>query len=89
MITIAEVKLDVVDNFLYLGDCICPVGGWELATIKICCFTREKFRELLPLLTRNAIYLSTPGQIYNSCFRGTMLYSSECWARRQERLERR
>ena len=44
----------------------------------------RKFRELLPLLTWKAIALNTRGQIYNSCVRGTMLYSSECMALRQE-----
>ena len=29
-------KLDVVDNFVYLGDCICSGVGCELATIKRC-----------------------------------------------------
>ena len=29
-------KLDVVDNFVYLGDCICSSVGCELATIKRC-----------------------------------------------------
>ena len=71
MLTIAEGKLDVVDNFVYLGDCICPVGGCELATIKRCCFAWAKFRELLPSLTRKAISLNTPG---HSCFIETMLY---------------
>ena len=27
-------KHDVVDNFVYLGDCICPGGGCELAFLK-------------------------------------------------------
>ena len=31
-----EVQLDAVDNFVYLDDCICPGGGFELATIKRC-----------------------------------------------------
>ena len=84
MLTIAEVKLDAVDNFLYLGDCICLVGDCELATIKRYYSAWGKSRELLPLLTRKGISLKTPGQIYNSYFRGTMLYSSECWALVQE-----
>ena len=32
---------------LYLGDCICPGGGCELATLKRCCFAWGKFREFL------------------------------------------
>ena len=30
----------------------------------------------------------TADQMYNSCFRGTMLYSSECWALRKEYKKR-
>ena len=50
-----------------------------------------KFRELLPVLTCKAISLNSRCQIYSSCVRGTILYSSECWALMQEdkkRLER-
>ena len=32
-VQLADDKLDVVDNFLYLSDCICPGEGCELATI--------------------------------------------------------
>ena len=52
----ADGKFDVVDNFFYLGDCICPGGRCELATIKRCHSTWGKFRELLPLIT---LYLYT------------------------------
>ena len=33
---LAHSKLDVVDNFVYHGDCIFPGRGCELATIKRC-----------------------------------------------------
>ena len=49
----ANGKLDLVDNFVHLGDCICPGGGCELATIKRCRSSWGKFREFLPLLTCN------------------------------------
>ena len=90
-VQLSDGKLDVVDNFVYLGDCICPGEGCELATIKRCCSAWGQFRGLLPLLSCKAISLNTRGQMYNSCVRGTMLYSSECWTLRQEdkkRLER-
>ena len=35
-VQLADGKLGVVDNFVYIGDCICPGGGCELATIKRC-----------------------------------------------------
>ena len=44
----------------------------------------RKFKELLPLFICKAVSLNTCGQMYNSCVRGTMLYSSECWALWQE-----
>ena len=90
-VQLADGKPDVVDNFVYLGDCICPGGGCELATIKKCRSAWGKFTEPLALLTCKASSLNTRGQMHNSCVRGTMLYSSECWALRQEdkkRLER-
>ena len=47
-----------------------------------------KIWELLPLLTCKAISLYIRGQVYNSCVRGTILYSSERWALRQEDMKR-
>ena len=79
-VQLADGKLNVVDNFVCLGDCICPGGGCELATSKRYRSAWGKFKELLPLLICKAISLNTRGQMYNSCVRGTMLYSSECWA---------
>ena len=35
-VQLAYGNLDVVDNFVYLADCICSGGGYELATIKKC-----------------------------------------------------
>ena len=87
-VQLADGKLDVVDNFVYLGDSICPGGGCELATIKRCRSEWGKFRELLLLLTCKAISLNTRGQMYNSSVRGTMLYSSECWVLRREDKKR-
>ena len=87
-VQLAAYKLDVVDNFVYLGDCICPGGGCELATIKRCHSAWEKFRELLPLLTCKAVSLNTRGQMYNSCVRGVTLYSSECWTLKKEHKKR-
>ena len=84
-VQLAEGKIGVVDNFVYPGDYTCPDGGCELATIKRCCSSWGKFRELLPLLTCKVISLNTRGHMYNSCVRGMMLCSSECWALRQDK----
>ena len=79
-------KLDVVDNFVYLDDCICSGEGCELATIKRCCSVWGKFRELLPLLTCKAISLNTRGQMYKSCVRGMTLSSSESSTSRKNKV---
>ena len=50
-IQLSDGNLDVVDNFVYLGECIYPAGGCELATIKRHRSAWGKFRELSPLLT--------------------------------------
>ena len=71
-------------QFVYLGDCICPGGDCALATIKGCRSAWGKFRELLPLHNCKVISLSTRGHMYDSCVRGTMVYSSECWALKQD-----
>ena len=52
---LADEKLDVVDNFVYPGDCICPGGDRELVTIQRCHSARGNFRELLFLLTCKVI----------------------------------
>ena len=57
-IQLGDEKLDAVDNFVYLGDCISPGGYCELATIKRCHPAWGKFRGLLPLLTCKAISLN-------------------------------
>ena len=49
-VQLADGTLDVADNFVYLGDCICPGGGCELATIKKCYSAWGNFREMLPCL---------------------------------------
>ena len=68
---LADWKLDVVNNFVYIGDCICLGGDCELATIKRCHSAWGKFRELSPLLTCKAISLNTRGQMCNCSVRGT------------------
>ena len=57
-IQLGDEKLDPVDNFVYLGNCISPGGYFELATIKRCQPAWGKFRGLLLLLTCKAISLN-------------------------------
>ena len=48
----------------------------------------EKLVNPYPCLLVKQFLLNTGSQIYNSCVRGTILYSSECWALRQEDKKR-
>ena len=56
--------------------------------VKRCRSAWRTFRGLLSLLPCKAISLNTGGQMYNTCVRGAMLYSSECWALKQEDKKR-
>ena len=40
---------------------------------------RNKFRQLVPLLTNKDISLIRRGKLYNSCVRSSMLHGSETW----------
>ena len=48
-VQLADGKLDVVDNFYYLGDCICLGGGCELATINRCNSAWRKLKKNVTL----------------------------------------
>ena len=80
-VQLADGKVNVIDNFVYLGDCIYPGGDCEVATIKDAALDGENLEKRYP---SQAIPLNTRGQMYNSCARGMMLYSSEGWALRQK-----
>ena len=76
-VSLRDQKLDI-QFFVYLRDGISPNGGCEVSTIARIYSTWGKFRELLPLLTNQAILLKRRGKVYNSCIRSVILYGSEC-----------
>ena len=80
LIELGDQKLDVVKPFVYLGDRISPNGGCKVTTIARIRSTWGTFRQLLPLLTNQAISLKSKGKVYNSCIRSVMLHGSKCWA---------
>ena len=41
LVQLADGQLDVVDNFVYLGDCICPGEVCKVPTFKRCCSAWE------------------------------------------------
>ena len=49
-VQLGDEKLDVVDNFVYLGGCICPGGCSELRTIKRCRSDGENLKNSYPCL---------------------------------------
>ena len=49
-VQLADGKHGVVENFVYLGDCICPGGSCELATIKRFCSAWENLGNCYPCL---------------------------------------
>ena len=49
-VQLGDEKLDVVDNFVYLGGCICPGGCSELPTIKRCRSDGENLKNSYPCL---------------------------------------
>ena len=83
-----SIQLDVVESFRNLGDEICPRCGCELATIARTRATCWKFRELRPLLTSTTISLARRGKLYDTCVKGTLLPTSECWPLRREEVQR-
>ena len=47
-----------------------------------------KFRELLPLLRSTTISLARRGNLYDSCVRGALRHTSECWPLQREEVQR-
>jgi len=62
-------NLELVDKFCYLGDMLSVEGDADAAVetrirIRI---GRNKFRQLVPLLTNKDISLTVRGRLYSSC----------------------
>ena len=54
-VSFKDQKLVVVESFVYLGEKVSLNGGCDISIIARICSTWEKFRELLTLLTNQAI----------------------------------
>ena len=79
-VEIGDVSLECVDEFCYLGDKLCAVGGAEESLVVRVRSGWKKFRELLPLLTLKGLSLHIRDKLYASYVRSVMLYGSEAWA---------
>ena len=78
-VQVGNEKLQVVQEFCYLGDMLSIGGGCKLAAITRCKCTWDKFRQLLPLLTNRHLPLLTSGQVYSLYVRSVMLHAAEAW----------
>ena len=54
-VSLRDQKLDVAESFVYLGNGISLIRSCKVSTIARICSAWGKFRELLPLLTNQAI----------------------------------
>ena len=84
----ADVMLDCVENFCYLGDEIGARGGAEEA-----CRNRVKnawmsFNKLGPILTTRGVSMRLKGKFYRMCVQRVMVYGSETWPMRVEEIRR-
>ena len=80
----ASANLEVVDKFCYLGDMLSVDGCADAAVEARIRIGRNKFRQLVPLLTNRDISLIRRGRLYSSCVQSSMLHGSETWPVRKE-----
>ena len=58
---------------------ISETGGAGPALVMRVNCARQKFRELLAILTVKGVSLNLKGMLYKSCIQSVMLYGSETW----------
>ena len=78
--TINGGKLEVVEEFRYLGDVLDNDAGMERAVRARVATAWTKWREIAGLLLNKNIPLKTRGEMYDICVRSAMLYGAETWA---------
>jgi hypothetical protein len=81
-------KMELVEQFCYLGDMIGAGGGAEEAVrCRIRCGW-GKFNEMSPMLTKRGLSLKTKGYLYNMCVREALVHGSETWPMRAGDVQR-
>jgi len=75
----ASAKLELVDKFCYLGDMVSVDGDADAAVEARIRIGRNKFRQLVPLLTNKDVSLIVRGRLHSSCVRSSMLHGSQTW----------
>ena len=84
----ANLQLECVGKFCYLGDVIGAGGGAEDASRARVRSAWAKFRELAPILTSRGASLKIKGKIYRACVQTVMVYGSETWPMKAEDMKR-
>ena len=79
-------QVDFVKSFCYLGDRLNASGGSEAAITARTRIGWIKFRECGKLLYGRKFSLKMKGKIYQSCVRSAMLYGSETWLLRENKM---
>ena len=65
--------------FCYLGDMLSADGDADTAVEARIRIGWNKFRQLVPPLTKKDVSLITRGRLYSSCVRSSMLHGCEIW----------
>ena len=79
-------EVETVRGFCYLGDRVNASGGCEAAVTTRARIGWLKFRECEELLNSKRFSLTVKGMVYRSCVRVAMLYGSETWCLRENKI---
>ena len=84
----ADLQLECVGKFCYLGDMAGAGGGAEDASRARVRSVWAKFRELAPILTSRGTSLKIKGKVdYKTCVQTVMVHDSEMWPTKTEDLK--
>ena len=73
-------------GFCYLGDRVNASGGYEAAMTEGARIGWMKFKECRELLNSKRFSLKMKGMVYRSCVRSAMLYGSDAWYLRENKI---
>ena len=79
-------EVETVKGFCYLGDRLNASGGYKTPVTSIARIGRMKFSECAELLRGRRFSLRMKGMVYRSCVRSAMLYGSETWSLRENKM---
>jgi len=82
----ASAKLELVDEFCYLGDMLSVDGDAYAAAEARIRIGWNKFRQLVPLLTNKDMSLIMRERLYSRSVQSSMLHGSETWPVRKKNV---